>query len=77
MEPDHTHLMFGYHQSIISSLVMIEKLMQNPTGGVATLLIGLGGGALPMFLHKCFPQVRGACQSAITSGYFILMCVPC
>ena len=94
LTPDHTHLIFGHHKTIIATLALLPHLLthfshtpstatsisqsesveavggacKNEAGarqtGVAldaqmnVLVVGLGGGALPMFINKCIPNVR-------------------
>ena len=92
LTPDHTHLTFGHHKTIIAVLALLPHLLTHSThaaapsdqseslegvGGASKseagaggreegldtqmnlLLIGLGGGALPMFINKCIPNVSG------------------
>ena len=91
--PDHTHLTFGHHKTIIATLALLPHLQAHSTHTLSTnapsdqsesaegvggacksdaiargmragldarmdlLLVGLGGGALPMFINKCIPNV--------------------
>eukprot|EP00850_Spirogloea_muscicola_P011442 SM000071S21066 [mRNA] locus=s71:264129:269803:+ [translate_table: standard] len=55
---DHSHLGSKYHAAMVAGLSLIEpELSVRFTKGekVNTLVIGLGGGALPMFLHQHLP----------------------
>ncbi|XP_075654146.1 uncharacterized protein LOC142624463 [Castanea sativa] len=52
----HSYLASAYHRGIISGFVLISSYMESvvSTGKtVKTLVIGLGAGLLPMFLHEC------------------------
>lgn len=52
----HSYLASAYHTGIISGFVLISSYMESvvSTGKtVKTLIIGLGAGLLPMFLHEC------------------------
>ena len=62
-EPDHTHLACGHHRAIVASFSLVSFLRRRERGRV--LVVGLGGGALPAYIHKHFPMVR------------ILMCSSC
>uniref|UniRef100_A0A1X7V9F0 Methyltransferase domain-containing protein n=1 Tax=Amphimedon queenslandica TaxID=400682 RepID=A0A1X7V9F0_AMPQE len=65
---DFSELMFPYHKLMLSSLALIGgeeggKRGRNPTGAALDILIvGLGGGALPMFIKKHIPMV---CQDVV------------
>ena len=55
-EPDHTHLACGHHRAIVASLSFVSFLRKRERGRI--LVVGLGGGALPAYIHKHFPTVR-------------------
>ena len=56
---DHTHLVHGYHKATLSALALCGGKMfwREGTKG-SVLVVGLGGGAFPMYLHKCLLQVH-------------------
>ena len=54
--PDHTHLACGHHRAIVASLSFVSFLRKQERGRM--LVVGLGGGALPAYIHKHFPTVR-------------------
>ncbi len=57
---DHTQLMFDFHKVMAASLSLIDGLEWNTLERetVNVLTVGLGGGALPMYLNACLsPQV--------------------
>ncbi|XP_050372239.1 uncharacterized protein LOC126790137 [Argentina anserina] len=54
----HGYLASSYHTGIISGLMLISsylETMESTQKSVKTVVIGLGAGLLPMFLHKCMP----------------------
>ncbi len=57
LKPDHTHLLFDFHKVVIATLALVRDII---TGGreVKGLLVGLGGGALPMYLGRLLNRVR-------------------
>ena len=60
MSPDHTHLSCSHHKAILASLALIEGLcspVSDGNGLKELLVVGLGGGALPNYLHRYIPNV--------------------
>ena len=57
--PDLQYLFFDYHKTILASLSLVRDLFC-PEKGHNALVIGLGGGALPSYIHKVLPMV-GSC----------------
>lgn len=61
---DHSTLSFDIHRAMIASLALLPDIhmsvQSSSTGAASTstrvLVIGLGGGVLPMFLHRQWPQ---------------------
>lgn len=58
---DHTQLVHGYQRAILSAFALCgrETFWSEGIKG-RVLIVGLGGGALPMYIHKCLPQVRNS-----------------
>ena len=54
---DHTHLVFPYHRALVASLALINNIKWEERDSVDILIIGLGGGALPMYINRNLPQV--------------------
>ncbi|KAL8106172.1 hypothetical protein AgCh_029834 [Apium graveolens] len=57
-EIDHDYLASSYHTGIVSGLMLISSFLETVSssgGKVKTVVIGLGAGLLPMFLHRCLP----------------------
>ena len=60
---DFSELMFPHHKLMLSSLALIGRGEGGKRGRAATgtaldiLIVGLGGGALPMFIKKHLPMV--------------------
>ncbi|CAN4120822.1 unnamed protein product [Withania somnifera] len=55
LKVDHNYLASSYHTGIIAGFTLISSLLDGlaSTGGmVRSVVIGLGAGLLPMFLHK-------------------------
>eukprot|EP00850_Spirogloea_muscicola_P008546 SM000045S16291 [mRNA] locus=s45:698278:703942:+ [translate_table: standard] len=55
---DHSHLGSKYHAAMVAGLSLIEPGLSvrfSKGAKVNALVIGLGGGALPMFLHQHLP----------------------
>ncbi|KAJ0988886.1 hypothetical protein J5N97_007242 [Dioscorea zingiberensis] len=55
---DHTKLASSYHSGIICGFSLIASSLENAASlkkKVKTIIIGLGAGLLPMFLHGCLP----------------------
>ncbi|KAK9933113.1 hypothetical protein M0R45_020321 [Rubus argutus] len=54
----HGYLASSYHTGIISGFMLISSYLESMAStqkSVKTVVIGLGAGLLPMFLHKCMP----------------------
>ncbi|KAL6185703.1 hypothetical protein ACLB2K_041830 [Fragaria x ananassa] len=54
----HGYLASSYHTGIISGLMLISSYLESMAStqkSVKTVVVGLGAGLLPMFLHKCMP----------------------
>nr|KYP67778.1 Methyltransferase-like protein 13 [Cajanus cajan] len=52
----HGYLASSYHTGIISGFTLISSYMENvASSGKMAIIIGLGAGLLPMFLHGCIP----------------------
>uniref|UniRef100_A0A2P2L382 Methyltransferase-like protein 13 n=1 Tax=Rhizophora mucronata TaxID=61149 RepID=A0A2P2L382_RHIMU len=53
----HDHLASSYHMGILSGLVLISSFLETAASAAAKMVnavvIGLGAGLLPMYLHKC------------------------
>lgn len=63
VEVDHTFVASSYHTGIVAGFTLILSYldkMASSGGKVETVVIGLGAGLLPMFLHSCmdFLQVE-------------------
>ena len=58
LKVDHTRLLFDHHKVVISTLMLIQDLVTG-VREVNGLLVGLGGGALPMYMEKVLNKVRG------------------
>ncbi|PWA56281.1 S-adenosyl-L-methionine-dependent methyltransferases superfamily protein [Artemisia annua] len=62
---DHGYLASSYHSGIVSGFMLISSYLERVAssgGTVSTVVIGLGAGLLPMFLHGSIPflQVEAA-----------------
>ncbi|CAA3007391.1 methyltransferase 13 [Olea europaea subsp. europaea] len=58
LKVDHNYLASSYHNGIISGLMLISSYLERVSsagGTVKAIVIGLGAGLLPKFLHKCLP----------------------
>nr|GLL47828.1 methyltransferase-like protein 13 [Ipomoea trifida] len=58
LKVDHSYLASPYHTGIISGLMLISSYLSSAAskgGMVKTVVIGLGAGSLPMFLHRHTP----------------------
>jgi spermidine synthase len=53
---DHSQLMFDHHAVMISSLGLVGGVTWGEET-VRVMVVGLGGGALPMFIRDHIPQV--------------------
>lgn len=54
-EIDHDYLASSYHTGIVSGLMLISSFLETVSSSgrmVKTVVIGLGAGLLPMFLHR-------------------------
>ena len=60
--PDLHFLFFDYHKTIVASLSLIQDLCSSEHD---IMIIGLGGGALPSYIHQVLPKV----------DEFIILCV--
>ncbi|EDV29653.1 uncharacterized protein TRIADDRAFT_49728 [Trichoplax adhaerens] len=60
-EINHLYLACNHHAVIVSGLSLMEQLIDSLDTGFNVLLIGLGGGNLPMFMHKLLPQISVDC----------------
>ncbi|KAJ4955169.1 hypothetical protein NE237_011952 [Protea cynaroides] len=55
---DHNYLASSYHTGIVSGFMLITPNLGSASvsgRSVRTVIIGLGAGLLPMFLHRCMP----------------------
>ncbi|KAK9664552.1 hypothetical protein RND81_14G050800 [Saponaria officinalis] len=53
---DHSFLVSAYHTGIVAGFTLVQSYFESVTsrgGKVETVVIGLGAGLLPMFLHSC------------------------
>ncbi|KAL1210193.1 hypothetical protein V5N11_006047 [Cardamine amara subsp. amara] len=58
MRVSHDYLASSYHAGIISGFTLVSSYLKKAESCgkmVKTVIIGLGAGLLPMFLHGCFP----------------------
>lgn len=58
MKVSHDYLASAYHAGIISGFTLVSSYLKKAESSgkmVKTVIIGLGAGLLPMFLHGCFP----------------------
>ena len=53
--PDLHFLFFDYHKTIVASLSLIQDLCSSEHD---IMIIGLGGGALPSYIHQVLPKVK-------------------
>ncbi|XP_058731713.1 uncharacterized protein LOC131603429 isoform X2 [Vicia villosa] len=57
----HGYVASSYHSGIISGFTLISSYMENVASSgktVKAVIIGLGAGLLPMFLHSCIPVLE-------------------
>lgn len=54
LNADLSYLACQHHQAIVAGFALLEK---NQSDDVQLLLIGLGGGSLPMFIYTHFPRI--------------------
>ncbi|KAK2384215.1 eEF1A lysine and N-terminal methyltransferase [Trifolium repens] len=57
----HGYLASSYHTGIISGFTLVSSYMENVASSgkmVKAVIIGLGAGLLPMFLHRCIPVLE-------------------
>ena len=59
LQPDPTHLCFAYHRAMVAALALGPRGRAGEEGGGRVLIVGLGGGALPAYIHRHMPQVCG------------------
>ena len=64
--PDHSHLTFEFHLTLACSIGMLNDTSGGKSNGsqgknTRVLVVGLGGGCLPMFLHEHFAHVQLTC----------------
>ena len=59
--PYHSHLTFEFHLTMACSIGMLNDTSSTKGSPVRVLIVGLGGGCLPMFLHEHFEQVELTC----------------
>ncbi|XP_028064961.1 eEF1A lysine and N-terminal methyltransferase isoform X1 [Camellia sinensis] len=61
LKVDHNYLASSYHTGIISGFMLISSYLESASSTgrmvrkVKAVVIGLGAGLLPMFLHACLP----------------------
>ncbi|KAI3518520.1 hypothetical protein L1887_07325 [Cichorium endivia] len=58
---NHDYLASSYHSGIISGFMLISSYLERMTSSkttVSAVVIGLGAGLLPMFLHGCIPFLQ-------------------
>ncbi|XP_059632140.1 uncharacterized protein LOC132274819 isoform X2 [Cornus florida] len=58
LKVDHFYLASSYHTGIISGFMLISPYLECAASNgrmVKAIVIGLGAGLLPMFLHECLP----------------------
>ncbi|CAI9117653.1 OLC1v1019094C3 [Oldenlandia corymbosa var. corymbosa] len=58
---DHSYLASSYHSGIVSGLALIASYMGEIASKgetVKSVIVGLGAGLLPMFLHGCLPFLK-------------------
>lgn len=58
LKVDHSCLASSYHSGIISGFALITSALEIAASSekkIRTIIIGLGAGLLPMFLHECLP----------------------
>ncbi|KAL4578447.1 hypothetical protein LXL04_014570 [Taraxacum kok-saghyz] len=57
----HDYLASSYHSGIISGFMLISSYLERMASSgtsVRAVVIGLGAGLLPMFLHECIPLLK-------------------
>lgn len=58
MKIDHSFLASSYHSGIVAGFMLIASNLENVASSgrtLNTIIIGLGAGLLPMFLHRSMP----------------------
>ncbi|XP_078497199.1 eEF1A lysine and N-terminal methyltransferase [Lissotriton helveticus] len=55
---DKSHLCCEHHKAMLAGLVIFKNPEQLPGSKFTALVIGLGGGSLPLFIHDYFTQSR-------------------
>ena len=58
---DHLYLSMTFHRLMAAGLALIPDCLGLLKTEAKGLVIGLGGGGLPMFLYKQFPKVSICC----------------
>ena len=58
MVPDPSYLCFDYHRAMLAALSLLPAASLKDSSGV---VVGLGGGALPMAMHALAPTMALAC----------------
>lgn len=54
---DESSLSIDFHSGFVAALATVQDVLQKIESELRVLLIGLGGGNLPVFLHTHFKQV--------------------
>lgn len=57
---DFSYLACGYMKAIVLAFGLSVDLFRESVSS-SVLVIGLGGGLLPMFIHKAYPQIKLEC----------------
>ncbi|XP_052189283.1 uncharacterized protein LOC127799356 isoform X2 [Diospyros lotus] len=58
LKVDHNYLASSYHTGIVAGFMLISSHLESASSTgimVKTVVIGLGAGLLPIFLHRCLP----------------------
>ncbi|XP_044295229.1 eEF1A lysine and N-terminal methyltransferase isoform X1 [Varanus komodoensis] len=55
---DTSYLCCAHHRAMVAGLCLLEGPACLPAAPIRVLVIGLGGGSLPLFLHDYLPQCR-------------------
>ncbi len=68
----HSSLSSGHHNAMVGSLAFLSTMFKEGESGhsledVKMLLVGLGGGALPLFISKCLQNVSTHVIAYITT----------
>ena len=54
---DFSYLDFNFHRHMVAGLAAVPQFLDLLGREMHMLIIGLGAGILPMFLHRHFPKV--------------------